>query len=120
MEEMNRKQKEELENPTAKSNPALLTSKITSTSRIDDVRDILALNPTIDEVCPGRVVTDQKAGGSLTSTSQEVSTLSTVKMATAEDIREARWRMMRQVGKKGYVQMQTNVGNLNVEIHCDW
>ena len=25
-----------------------------------------------------------------------------------------------QVGKKGYVQLQTNVGNLNVEIHCDW
>jgi cyclophilin family peptidyl-prolyl cis-trans isomerase len=25
-----------------------------------------------------------------------------------------------QVGKKGYVQMQTNYGALNLEIHCDW
>lgn len=25
-----------------------------------------------------------------------------------------------QVGKKGYVQLQTNLGNLNLEIHADF
>ena len=28
--------------------------------------------------------------------------------------------MHEQVGKKGYVQLQTNFGNVNLEIHCDW
>ena len=24
-----------------------------------------------------------------------------------------------QIGKKGYVQLQTTLGNLNIELHCD-
>lgn len=26
---------------------------------------------------------------------------------------------MRALGKKGYVQLATNFGNLNIELHCD-
>lgn len=97
MQEMSKRQKMERENPTAKSNPALLSSKVASTEITTDVDAILAMNPTIDEVCPGRVVSDQRAGGSFTSTSQEVITSSTVLRATVADIREARWKKMREV-----------------------
>lgn len=98
MEEINKKQKQEQQNPTAKSNPALLSSRVASTESTADVDDILALKATIDEVCPGRVVSDQKAGGSFTSTAQEVVTSSTVRQASIADIREARWKKMREVG----------------------
>jgi peptidyl-prolyl cis-trans isomerase-like protein 2 len=119
MDEMSKKQKQELETPTAKSNPALLTSKTVSGENTADVDAIIALGASIDEVCPGRVVSDQRAGTSFTSTAEEVSTTCMVRRATPADIREARWKKMREVGKKGYVQVQTNLGNLNVEVHCD-
>lgn len=97
MQEINKRQQLEAENPSTKSNAALLSSKVVSTEVTTDVDAILALNPTIDEVCPGRVVSDQRAGGSFTSTSQEVITSSTVRKATVADIREARWKKMREV-----------------------
>ena len=97
MEEINSRKKAEEENPTAKSNPALLTSRSSYGEKNDDVATIIALNPTVDEVCPGKVVSDQKAGGSFTSTSQEVVTHSLLKKATPDDIREARWKKMREV-----------------------
>ena len=40
--------------------------------------------------------------------------------ATVDEIREARWKVARKVGKKGYVQLQTTHGNLNIEVHCDF
>ena len=85
----------------------------------DDVRDLLALNPTTEDVNPGRQLTTGQAGSSLTSSSSECWTGNAVRRATVEELREARWKKMKQVGKKGYVQLQTSIGNLNLELHCD-
>jgi hypothetical protein len=65
-------------------------------------------------------MSDQKASGSFTSSALDVGTKSTLRRATPEEIRAGRWKAMREVGKKGYVQLQTNMGNINLEIHCDW
>ncbi|EKX43923.1 hypothetical protein GUITHDRAFT_110034 [Guillardia theta CCMP2712] len=37
-----------------------------------------------------------------------------------KEIKQERWRIMRQIGKKGYVQLKTTHGDLNLEIRCDW
>eukprot|EP00607_Mallomonas_marina_P004976 CAMPEP_0182439414 /NCGR_PEP_ID=MMETSP1167-20130531/86425_1 /TAXON_ID=2988 /ORGANISM="Mallomonas Sp, Strain CCMP3275" /LENGTH=578 /DNA_ID=CAMNT_0024633115 /DNA_START=102 /DNA_END=1835 /DNA_ORIENTATION=- len=85
-----------------------------------DVAELLALQPLTEDVTPGSVQSEQRASASLTSTSETVCTSHHMRRARAEEVREARYRKMRQVGKKGYVQLQTSLGNLNVELHCDW
>lgn len=39
--------------------------------------------------------------------------------ASDEEIEQRRYDRMRQMKKKGYVQLVTNMGTLNLEIHCD-
>lgn len=86
---------------------------------IADVQRILDLRPNTLDVNPGATFTNQKAGSSLTSSSAEVFTSNETRLTTAEEIREARWKVLRKLGKKCFVQMQTSKGNLNLEIHCD-
>jgi peptidyl-prolyl cis-trans isomerase-like 2 len=86
---------------------------------IDDVKEILAMRPTIEDVNPGQLNTDGKASSSLTSTVMPSHTSNSTRLATAEEIREALCKKIRALGKKGYVQIQTSLGNLNLEIHCD-
>ena len=62
-----------------------------------DVKNILVLSPTCDDVTPGSVITDQRAGGSLTSSSVDVHTKNATRLPTADEIRSARWRHMRKV-----------------------
>ncbi|KAK8798702.1 hypothetical protein WA158_007786 [Blastocystis sp. Blastoise] len=40
-------------------------------------------------------------------------------VATDEEIYAMKWKKARKLGKKGYVQITTNMGTLNCEIHCD-
>jgi peptidyl-prolyl cis-trans isomerase-like 2 len=49
----------------------------------------------------------------------QVSTAHTSREATAEEVDRARYARMRSLKKKGYVQLQTNRGSVNLEIHCD-
>mmetsp|Transcript_1198 Transcript_1198/g.1951 ORF Transcript_1198/g.1951 Transcript_1198/m.1951 type:complete len:562 (+) Transcript_1198:133-1818(+) len=98
----------------------LLTSSSSAAEYEDDVKDILALHPTTEDVNPGHMMTDQRASGALTSSAVQVHTKIALRPATAAEIREARWKAMRELGKKGYVQLQTSMGNINLEIHCDW
>ena len=95
------------------------SSKLLDEKNADDVRDLLALNATTEDVNPGCQLTTGQAGSSLTSSSSECWIGNAVRRATVEELREARWKKMKQVGKKGYVQLQTSVGNLNLELHCD-
>jgi peptidyl-prolyl cis-trans isomerase-like protein 2 len=63
------------------------------------------------------------AGGasqSFTSSSAAVATRTALRPATVPEIREARWKVCRKLGKKGYAQLQTTCGNLNLEVHCDF
>lgn len=39
--------------------------------------------------------------------------------ASDEEIEQRRYDRMRKMKKKGYVQLVTNMGTLNLEIHCD-
>jgi peptidyl-prolyl cis-trans isomerase-like protein 2 len=81
----------------ANTNPALLTSKSSYIEDVTDVQFLLDLHATVEDVFPGRVITDQRAGESLTSTYNDVSTSNAMRLATADDLREARWKKMRQV-----------------------
>lgn len=72
---------------------------ISSTASEDntDVEKFLALNPLTLDVTPGQVNTDGRASSSLTSTSSSLWTSNATRKATAEEIREARWKIMRKV-----------------------
>lgn len=80
---------------------------------------ILDMRPTIEDVNPGQINTDGKASSSFTSTVMSSHTSNATRLAADEEIREAICRRIRSSGKKGYVQLQTTVGNLNLELHCD-
>ena len=83
-----------------------------------DVANISEIKALISDVNPGQVNTDGKASVSLTSSLTSF-TNATTRLATAAEIRSAKWRTMKAVAKKGYVQIQTSMGNINLEIHCD-
>lgn len=64
--------------------------------------------------------TSGKAAGSFTSTAMDVSNDNTVREASAEEILQAQFRVMRtQKEQKGYVRIITNLGDLLVELHCN-
>lgn len=72
-----------------------------------DVADLLALNALSCDVSPGNIQTNQKASSSLTSTSSEVWTSNATRPATVDELREARWRKLRQV--KAFTILQTHL-----------
>jgi len=88
-------------------------------SYVLDIKEIYELKPLIIDVNPGQVNTDGLASSALTSTSFNLNTSNATRLASPEEIRDAKWKIMRKLGKKGYVQLQTSLGNLNLEIHCD-
>lgn len=63
----------------------------------EDVLRFLALEPTTHDVNPGQVNSDGKASRSLTSSHTAAWTSNAMRLATAEEVREARWRIMREV-----------------------
>lgn len=70
---------------------------------VADVRRILDLMPLTVDVNPGQVNTDGRASSSFTSTAASANTSSATRLATAEEIREARWKVMRKVKKKNTI-----------------
>lgn len=84
-----------------------------------DVVKFLQLRPLTSDLNPGHVSTSGQASSSLTSSSSSCHTSAAIRLATSEEIRESRWKVMKALKKKGYVQIQTNIGNINLEIHCD-
>lgn len=117
MREIEKKRKADDENGLQRKTYSI--SDTIMDTHIEDVACILALQPTTADINPGSNISEQKASRSLTSSAVEVVTTSTTRLATPEEIREARWKMMRRIGKKAYLQMQTNIGNINIELHCD-
>ena len=63
----------------------------------EDVRRILDLSPLTQDVLPGATFTNQKASSSLTSSSVEAFTSNKSRLATADEIREAKWKLARKV-----------------------
>ena len=74
----------------------------------------------VEDLHPGKHITSGKAAASFTATGVDLVTENACREATEEEIREVRWKFARKLGKKGYVQLQTSLGNLNVEVHCDF
>ena len=65
----------------------------------DDVKDLLALNALISDVNLGQANTTGGASSSFTSTTMPGELTSGIRKATAEELREARYRKMREVGE---------------------
>jgi peptidyl-prolyl cis-trans isomerase-like 2 len=103
LKEFEKKKKENFETASVASASAPVGgSSSSSTSDVmnndeNDVRTILELQPTTEDVNPGHMMLDQRTSRSLTSTSFDVHTEAKMRAATADEIREARWRFMRQV-----------------------
>lgn len=119
MKEMEKKKTEEAE---SSKKTKKLEEYLDDPSKIgytEDVADIISLKPTIEDVNPGQVNTDGRASSAFTSSVMSRWTSNETRLATPDEIRTARWKKMKKVGKKAYVQLQTSAGNLNVEIHCD-
>ena len=86
----------------------------------EDVALVMALSPSLDEINPGMKVTDTSKSAGFTSTSfGSIATTSVARPATAAEVREARFRHMRELKQKALVQLQTNFGQLNLELHAD-
>lgn len=84
-----------------------------------DIAKFWSLRPLLKDVVPGNEEIDDSRSMSSTSSTVDVVTRSAVKHATPEDIRDARWTILRGLGKKAYVQLQTTMGTINLELHCD-
>mmetsp|Transcript_13207 Transcript_13207/g.17625 ORF Transcript_13207/g.17625 Transcript_13207/m.17625 type:complete len:532 (+) Transcript_13207:63-1658(+) len=80
---------------------------------------IKALKPTTMDVRESSQQTGGKTSGSLTSTSLAVSTSSQLRLATDNEIQEARWRFLRALKQRGFVRLETTLGPLNFEIRAD-
>eukprot|EP00611_Tribonema_gayanum_P007602 TRINITY_DN16_c0_g1_i1.p1 TRINITY_DN16_c0_g1~~TRINITY_DN16_c0_g1_i1.p1 ORF type:complete len:594 (+),score=195.56 TRINITY_DN16_c0_g1_i1:96-1877(+) len=73
----------------------------------------------LEDISEGTHVTTNVMAGSFTSTAQQVSTTAQSREATTEEIDRARFSRLRALKKKGYVQLQTSHGNINIEVHVD-
>lgn len=80
---------------------------------------VRALGPRTNEVTEGCEMTDGGTSRSATSTAVNLSTTGRVRAATDSELRAARWQTLRGLKKKGYVRLETSIGPLNVEVHCD-
>lgn len=86
----------------------------------EDVAELMALRPTVEEINPGALFTDSKKSGSLTSTSYgSITTASSTRLARASELRDARFRKLKELKQKALVQLQTNFGQINLEIAAD-
>jgi peptidyl-prolyl cis-trans isomerase-like 2 len=96
MQEIERSQQEEREQGIKKKTTQEILAR-RDLEVADDVRDFLDMHPTVEDVNPGQVSTDGRAGMSLTSTSSNNHTSNASRLATPEEIRDARWKILRKV-----------------------
>lgn len=118
MKEIERRRQEALESGVVQRTTEDILRGTTSTVA-EDVARFQALNPLTEDVNPGSTQTTGKASISFTSTSSSRSTVNESRLATPDEIREARWKIMRELKQKALVQLQTSHGNLNVEVRTD-
>lgn len=72
-----------------------------------------------DELLSAITLTSGKASGSLTSTAMNITRENTARDATQDEIIKSQCEQLRRLKKKGTIRMFTNVGAMDVEIHCD-
>ncbi|GAX15966.1 peptidyl-prolyl cis-trans isomerase-like 2 [Fistulifera solaris] len=74
---------------------------------------IMALDVTGVEFTTGRVSV------SLTSSASAIAHDNVQRVATVEEVLQSQFQTMRKLKKKGYVILETNMGNITLELHCD-
>jgi cyclophilin family peptidyl-prolyl cis-trans isomerase len=67
----------------------------------------------------GTSMTSGRAASSLTSTAVEIANVNDVREATAEEILDSRFRMMKRRKRKGFVRLATTKGAIDLEVHAD-
>ncbi|EED91335.1 predicted protein, partial [Thalassiosira pseudonana CCMP1335] len=72
-----------------------------------------------DELLSAITLTSGKASGSLTSTAMNITRENTAREATQDEIIKSQCEQLRRLKKKGTIRMFTNLGAMDVEIHCD-
>mmetsp|Transcript_59351 Transcript_59351/g.87020 ORF Transcript_59351/g.87020 Transcript_59351/m.87020 type:complete len:586 (-) Transcript_59351:44-1801(-) len=79
-----------------------------------------AANAMIDASQRKKGVSSNMMAASFTSTAVEVHTRIEEQRMSDKEIKQERWGIMRTLAKKGYVQMKTTHGDLNLEIRADF
>ncbi|KAK1743397.1 RING-type E3 ubiquitin-protein ligase PPIL2 [Skeletonema marinoi] len=72
-----------------------------------------------DELSTSINLTSGKASGSFTSTSMDVASENSSRLATEDEIITSQCEQMKRLKKKGTIRMFTNFGAMDIEIHCD-
>ena len=72
-----------------------------------------------DELSTSVTTTSGMCSGSFTSTSRTITSTNSAREATEEEILLSLFFTMKKMKKKGLVQLCTNFGNIQLEIHCD-
>lgn len=97
MRELELKRTENAEAEMKKRKLAEERRLLASQEEAKDVAELLKLQATTEDVTPGQINTSGQAGSSLTSSSAECWTSNSIRMASADELREARWKKLRQV-----------------------
>lgn len=97
--------------------------KLLLQSNDDDCNDVGTREEKIsiytDELLSGLSMTTGMASGSLTSTTMTITRENSARLATEEEILTSQCEQLRRLKKKGMVRMYTNVGVMDIELHCD-
>ena len=72
-----------------------------------------------DELLNSVNLTSGEASGSLTSTTMAITRENKARLATEEEIIASQCEQLRRLKKKGMVRVFTNMGAMDVELHCD-
>lgn len=72
-----------------------------------------------DELITSVNLTSGKASGSFTSTSMDVTRDNSSRLATEDEIITSQCEQLKRLKKKGTIRMFTNMGAMDIEIHCD-
>ncbi len=72
-----------------------------------------------DELITSVNLTSGKASGSFTSTSMDVTRENSSRLATEDEIITSQCEQLKRLKKKGTIRMFTNMGAMDIEIHCD-
>ena len=119
MREIEKKRKEDEESGVSRKMYTINQQHVPTGTEIEDIAPFWDLQPTVADINPGSAITEHKASCALTSSASEIVTKSSIRLANPDEIRDARWKTLRALGKKAYAQVQTNFGNINLELHCN-
>jgi peptidyl-prolyl cis-trans isomerase-like protein 2 len=72
-----------------------------------------------DELITSVKLTSGKASGSFTSTSMDIARENISRLATEDEIITSQCEQLKRLKKKGTIRMFTNLGAMDIEIHCD-